>query len=108
MAQNPADKDKVMHAQLVAPNGFWLMASDTPQSIGAPKPNGQISLSGSDEAELRGYWDKLSQGGSIGLPLEKRPGATASACSSTSSVMPVDGQHRQNPAIGCAAPVRLY
>ena len=73
MAQNPADADKVMHAQLVAPNGFWLMASDTPQSMGAPKPNGQISLSGSDEAELRGYWDKLSKGGSVGLPLEKAP-----------------------------------
>jgi PhnB protein len=32
-----------------------------------------VSLSGDQEAELRGYWDKLAQGASITMPLEKAP-----------------------------------
>jgi PhnB protein len=31
-----------------------------------------ISLSGDDEAELRGYWDGLSDGGTVTLPLERQ------------------------------------
>ena len=31
-----------------------------------------VSLSGDDEAELRGYWDKLSEGGQVTVPLEKQ------------------------------------
>ncbi len=31
-----------------------------------------MSLSGDDEAELRGYWDKLSEGGTVTLALEKQ------------------------------------
>ncbi|MEP7240491.1 MAG: VOC family protein [Devosia sp.] len=73
MAEDPAEADKIMHAQLVGTNGFWLMASDTPAKMGEPRANGQISLSGDDEAGLRGYWDKLSQGGSVMMPLEKAP-----------------------------------
>ena len=33
MAQNPADKDKIMHAQLETPAGFTLMGSDTPSGM---------------------------------------------------------------------------
>lgn len=73
MAQDPAEKDLVMHAQLVAPNGYWLMGSDTPAHMGEPKPNSSVSLSGDDDSELRGYWDKLSAGGTITVPLEKAP-----------------------------------
>ena len=29
-----------------------------------------ISLSGDDESELRGYWDKLAEGGTVVVPLE--------------------------------------
>ena len=32
-----------------------------------------MSLSGSDEAELRGYFDKLAEGGTVTVPLEKAP-----------------------------------
>lgn len=73
MAQDPSEKEKVMHGQLVSTGGYWLMGSDTPASMGEPRPNGQISLSGDDDAELHGYWDKLSAGGTVALPLEKAP-----------------------------------
>jgi PhnB protein len=62
-----------MHAQLNAPNGFVLMGSDTPTSMGAPRENGAISLSGDSEAELSGYWQKLSAGAKIMAPLAKAP-----------------------------------
>jgi PhnB protein len=65
--------DKVMHAMLTADNGFALMASDTPP--GATYTAGgaiTISLSGDDGDDLRGYWQKLSDGGSVSVPLEKQ------------------------------------
>lgn len=40
---------------------------------GTPGTNYSVSLSGEDDAELRGYWDKLSDGGSVALPLEQAP-----------------------------------
>lgn len=72
MSQIPADDNKVMHSQLDADNGITLMASDTPTGMPyQPGMNGGVSLSGDDEAELRGYWDKLSSGGMVIMPLEK-------------------------------------
>lgn len=74
MARDPSERDKVMHAMLETPNGFTLMASDTPASMNVTRgDNFAISLSGDDEAELRGYWDKLSEGARIAMPLEKAP-----------------------------------
>jgi PhnB protein len=65
--------DGIMHAQLETDNGFTLMASDTPPGMSRnPGDNISISLSGDDEQELRGYWDKLSSGGNITMPLEKQ------------------------------------
>jgi PhnB protein len=68
----PGDEDKIMHAMLETPSGFALMGSDAPS--GMPRDEGsriQISLSGND-AELRDYFQKLSQGGSVTMPLEKQ------------------------------------
>jgi PhnB protein len=74
MAQSPAEKDMVMHAMLAAPNGFVLMGADTPARMEF-KPGNTItvSLSGEDDAELRGYWNKLAEGGTVTYPLEKAP-----------------------------------
>jgi len=70
----PDDADLVMHAQLEAPNGMTLMASDTPAGMAYQPPGGvSISLSGDDDAELTGYWDRLLEGGSVTLPLEAAP-----------------------------------
>ncbi|MEV4056992.1 VOC family protein [Amycolatopsis sp. NPDC049688] len=68
-----ADSDKVMHAQLEAENGFTLMASDTPAGMEHnPGTNISVSLSGDDADDLRGYWDKLSGGGTVTVPFEKQ------------------------------------
>ena len=73
-SEDPAEQDKVMHSMLTADNGFVLMASDTPNSMEYTQGNNiSISLSGDDEAELRGYWEKLAEDGTISLPLEKAP-----------------------------------
>ena len=70
---NAPGADGIMHAQLETTNGFTLMASDTPPGMeSTPGDNLKISLSGDDEQELRGYWDKLSEGGSVTMPLEKQ------------------------------------
>ena len=66
--------DGIMHAQLEAPGGMVLMASDTAPGQGEGFRAGDhmsVSLSGDDEA-LRGYWDGLSQGATVTMPLEKQ------------------------------------
>jgi PhnB protein len=68
----PGDENKVMHSQLETPSGFTLMGSDAP--AGMPRDSGssiQVSLSG-DDASLRDYFQKLSEGGSVTMPLEKQ------------------------------------
>ncbi|MPV89227.1 VOC family protein [Georgenia ruanii] len=73
-SEDPAEQDKIMHAMLETPSGLVLMAADTPNGMDlTPGDNLAVSLSGDDEAELRGYWDKLSDGGQVTVPLEKAP-----------------------------------
>ncbi len=81
-SQDPAEQDKIMHSMLETSNGLVLMASDTPNGMDCtPGSNFSISLSGEDEAELRGYWDKLSDGGNVAMPLERAPwGDTFGMC----------------------------
>jgi PhnB protein len=72
-AQDTPDANKIMHAMLETDTGFTLMGADTPAEMEyKPGENIAISLSGDDEAELRGYWEKLSQGGNVAVPLEKQ------------------------------------
>lgn len=70
----PEDQDKVMHSQLTTPSGFTLMASDVPP--GMPFSEGgsiTVSLSGDEADELRGYFEKLAEGGEVTLPLDVAP-----------------------------------
>ena len=70
----PADENKIMHSMLIADNGMTIMCSDTPPGMPYnPGSNISISLSGEDEQELKGYWDKLSEGAKISMPLSKAP-----------------------------------
>jgi PhnB protein len=73
-SEDPAEKDKIMHAMLTTDSGFTLMAADTPSSMPYnPGDNYSVSLSGDSEEELRGYWERLSDGGTVTVPLEKAP-----------------------------------
>ena len=73
MPHDPADANKTMHAQLEAQNGFTLMASDSPTGERPSISGVAISLSGTDDAELSGYWDKLAEGARIDQPLVAAP-----------------------------------
>ncbi|MCT9143167.1 VOC family protein [Streptomyces violaceus] len=65
--------DKIMHGMLETTSGFTLMGADNPPGMeSAPGNPFSVSLSGDDDAELRGYWEKLSENGSVSVPLEKQ------------------------------------
>ncbi|GAB3706627.1 VOC family protein [Mariniluteicoccus flavus] len=68
------DIDGVMHSAIATPDGFHIFASDHAEGMGdyTPGTNVQVSLSGDDADALRGYWDKLSEGGNVFMPLEKQ------------------------------------
>ena len=65
--------DRIMHGILETDAGFTLMGADIPPQMQfQPGNTMSISLSGDDEAEMRGYWDKLSPEGQVAVPLEKQ------------------------------------
>ena len=71
---DPTEQDKIMHAQLETPDGLVLMGADTPEGMEyRPQAGISVSLSGDDEARLRGYWERLSEGGGVTMPFEKAP-----------------------------------
>jgi PhnB protein len=62
-------KGKVMHAML--DGEVKLMASDSRQASDK-MAKVELSISGDDEAKLKGYFEKLSAGGTVKMPLEKQ------------------------------------
>ena len=72
-AQDSPDADKIMHGMLETDNGYTIMAADTPAGMDrSPGNNITVSLSGDDAADLHRYWDKLAEGGTVTMPLEKQ------------------------------------
>lgn len=70
-AGQPELRDKIMHAML--DGEVTLMASDNPdpsQTLGTGKVS--LALGGTDEDRLRALFDRLSEGGTIVIPLEKQ------------------------------------
>jgi PhnB protein len=73
-SQAPSEDNKIMHAMLEAENGISFMGADTPLGMDFhPGMNGSVALSGDNEAELKGYFQKLSAGGTVTAPMEKAP-----------------------------------
>jgi PhnB protein len=74
-SDDPAEADKVMHSMLTTDRDLVLMAADIPNrmehTIGT---SFSVSLSGDDDSELRGYWDRLADGATITAPLASAPG----------------------------------
>ena len=74
MSEDPADQDKVMHSHLVTPDGLDLMCSDAPSHMEVEGHSGfSVSLSGDEEDKLRGYFEGLSEGGTVVMPFGKAP-----------------------------------
>lgn len=72
-APTPDYADKIMHGRLEADGGFTLMGADNPPGTDyTPGNTITVSLSGEDAEELHGYWEKLSDGGTVDVPLEKQ------------------------------------
>lgn len=67
--------DLVMHSQLTTPAGFTLMAADTPSGMEFT-PGSQITISisgdGPDVDTVRYYWERLSEDGTVTMPLDEQ------------------------------------
>ena len=72
-SQDPSEDDLVMHAVLEGDNGIVFMAADAPSRIEFQPGinNFSMSLTGEDEATLRGYFEQLAEGGTVSMPLQK-------------------------------------
>ncbi|MDM4719066.1 VOC family protein [Micromonospora sp. WMMA1363] len=70
---DPALTDQIMHSLLKSNGGLTLMAADTaPGTEHRAGTTIAISLSGDNADELHGYWDELSAGGAVTVPMEKQ------------------------------------
>ncbi|MCW4465780.1 VOC family protein [Glutamicibacter sp. MNS18] len=75
---NPATAGLIMHSSLYLDRGLHLMGADAPPEMNVTG-NGTIALSGdgsggqADVDTLRGWWEKLSTGARIDVPLDKAP-----------------------------------
>ena len=66
-------EDKIMHGMLETDSGYTIMGADTPPGMEHKAgDNVSVSLSGDDADDLRAYWEKLSAGGTVAVPLEKQ------------------------------------
>ncbi|SFR83992.1 PhnB protein [Agromyces sp. CF514] len=72
-SEDPAEADLVMHGQIDGP-GLTIMAADVPAHMDYQGISGvSVSISGDDDATIRGYWDGLAEGGTVVQPLEVAP-----------------------------------
>ena len=72
-SKDEPNADKIMHGQLETEAGYTLMAADAPPGMESPGMHGfGVSLSGDDADTLRGYYDKLSDGGTVTMPIQKQ------------------------------------
>lgn len=74
---DPSMNDRVMHAMLENGDDLSFMACDIMPGMGGPGPyvkghRMDLSLSGTDDAKLRGFFEKLSAGGTVTMPLAKQ------------------------------------
>ncbi|MEW1756871.1 VOC family protein [Streptomyces cyaneofuscatus] len=68
-----SDADKVLHARLDTPDGYTVMAWDVPEGV-PYRPGSDVAVYlGGDDDELRVRFERLSEGGTVTMPLEKQP-----------------------------------
>ncbi|MEY9873221.1 PhnB protein [Streptacidiphilus sp. MAP12-33] len=70
--QDPCEADQVMWGQVVAGDGFRVMAYDVPSRL--PWNRGEnaffVSLRGAKADEVTAYWERLCDGATVLQPLE--------------------------------------
>jgi len=72
-APDSPEAAKIMHGMLETDSGYTLMGADTPDAMEHTSGNNiTVSLSGDNGQELRGYWAKLAEGGTVTVALEKQ------------------------------------
>ncbi|MEV5574186.1 VOC family protein [Spirillospora sp. NPDC052269] len=69
--QEESEADQVMWGQVLAGNGFHVMAYDVPSRL--PYEQGTnaffVSVRGETVEEVTGYWEKLADGATIVIPM---------------------------------------
>lgn len=74
---NEAEADQLIWGQVVAENGFRIMAYDVPSAT--PYNPGQnaflVAVRAETQEELSAYWDKIANGATITVPLAPAPWA---------------------------------
>lgn len=71
--QLPEDyKDKIMHAALETPDLMLMASEGMPGGKVNFGDNVSLSLAGVESEKLTGYFTKLSEGGTVTMPLEKQ------------------------------------
>jgi PhnB protein len=72
-ATDSPDADRIMHGVLETAVGYTIMAGDVTSNMQYRSMAGcSVSLSGDDADLLRGYWEKLSAGGTVTMPMQKQ------------------------------------
>ncbi|GAA1454370.1 VOC family protein [Nocardiopsis tropica] len=75
--QNPDEADWVTWGQVIADNGFHVMAYDVPSPM--PWDRGEnavfVSVRGDGTGEITALWEKLAVGSTVVQPLEASPWA---------------------------------
>ncbi|MEU0379186.1 VOC family protein [Streptomyces cyaneofuscatus] len=72
-SEDASDADKVLHARLDTPDGYTVMAWDVPEGV-PYRPGSDVAVYlGGDDDELRVRFERLSEGGTVTMPLEKQP-----------------------------------
>ncbi|MEV0294777.1 VOC family protein [Nocardia sp. NPDC050710] len=69
--QEESEADHVMWGQVLAENGFHVMAYDVPARMAYDQGENSffVSLRGETVEEITGYWDGLCDGGTVVIPM---------------------------------------
>ena len=70
---DPNNQDNIMHAMLTLDNGEVITGADTPSMMEyKPTAGFSVLLNGDEPDVLRGWFEKLGEGGRVVMPLEKQ------------------------------------
>jgi PhnB protein len=69
--QEQSEADQVMWGQVLADNGFHVMAYDVPSRMAYDQGENSffVSVRGKTVEEVSGYWEKLSAGATVVIPM---------------------------------------